>query len=110
MWSSGFEKLNKMALHMAGSRGIVDIDPRQVRVICDWSPMLPRDREQLVNEIVARDKSGHICQRMRWKPMATRAGQRYQRKLLHSSSTWNGSKKFKRPHSLSAVAAMVLIP
>ena len=60
MWSGGFEKLNKMALHMARIKGIVDIDPRQVRVICDWSPMLPRDREQLVNEIVARDKSGHI--------------------------------------------------
>lgn len=60
LWATGQERLNKIALHMAKVKNIIKTDVRNIRVISDWSPMLPRDREQLVNEMVLRDQAGHV--------------------------------------------------
>lgn len=62
-WSSALNKLNLMALHMARIKGIGNLgnaDPRLLHVSSDWAPMLPKDREQLVNEMALRDQAGHV--------------------------------------------------
>lgn len=57
-WTSGLNLLNRMALRIlaikeSASTGI-SIKHATLRMRQDWSPVLPRDREMLVNEVVAR--------------------------------------------------------
>lgn len=57
-WTTGLNLLNRMALRMLAikeseSTGIT-IAHATLRMRQDWSPVLPRDREMLVNEVVAR--------------------------------------------------------
>jgi hypothetical protein len=57
-WTTGLNLLNRMALRMlaikeSASTGI-SIKHATLRMRQDWSPVLPRDREMLVNEVVAR--------------------------------------------------------
>lgn len=39
---------------------LADIDLATVRITPDWAPVLPRDREQLTNELVMRASVGHV--------------------------------------------------
>jgi hypothetical protein len=57
-WTTGLNLINRMALRMLaikepGRTGIT-IEHASLRMKQDWSPVLPRDREMLVNEVVAR--------------------------------------------------------
>jgi hypothetical protein len=57
-WTSGLNLINRMALRMlsikeSASTGI-SIEHAALRMRQDWSPVLPRDREMLVNEVVSR--------------------------------------------------------
>jgi hypothetical protein len=57
-WTTGLNLLNRMALRMlaikeSATTGIT-IKHATLRMRQDWSPVLPRDREMLVNEVVAR--------------------------------------------------------
>jgi hypothetical protein len=57
-WTTGLNLLNRMALRMlaikeSANTGIT-IRHATLRMRQDWSPVLPRDREMLVNEVVAR--------------------------------------------------------
>jgi len=56
-WTSGLNLLNRMALRILAIKepdtGIT-IEHASLRMKQDWSPVLPRDREMLVNEVVAR--------------------------------------------------------
>ena len=64
MWTSPMEDLNRMALQMAMIKQIGDlagIDVARVTITPNWAPMLPRDRAELVNELVQRQGVGHIA-------------------------------------------------
>lgn len=53
-WTNAFIRLTKMMVKMAAyhKRGGLTVDMlRKVDIRCEWSPMVPRDREQLVNEM-----------------------------------------------------------
>jgi hypothetical protein len=57
-WTTGLNLLNRMVLRMlsikeSASTGIT-IKHATLRMRQDWSPVLPRDREMLVNEVVTR--------------------------------------------------------
>lgn len=63
LWTPSFEMINRMALQMAKLKGVAkldDIDVSKLSVIPSWAPMLPRDRAELVNELVMRQGVGHI--------------------------------------------------
>jgi hypothetical protein len=57
-WTSGLNLLNRMILRMLvikeGASTGMTIRHAALRIKQDWSPVLPRDREMLVNEAVAR--------------------------------------------------------
>jgi hypothetical protein len=61
-WSDGLASLNRKILLVAAQKGGYNIEPRQANyeVIPLWSPMLPRDREGLVNEVAVRAGGGLI--------------------------------------------------
>ena len=55
--------LNRMALQMAKVKRVGeldDLDVARVTITPNWAPMLPRDRAELVNELVQRAGVGHI--------------------------------------------------
>jgi len=54
-WTSGIILLNRMALRMLAIKGEVEItiEHATLRQKLEWSPVLPRDRETVVNEAVA---------------------------------------------------------
>jgi hypothetical protein len=57
------EKLNKMAVLMAVIKRVGDlggVDVSKIAITPQWSPMLPRDRTELVNELVQRASVDHI--------------------------------------------------
>ncbi|MBK7107502.1 MAG: phage portal protein [Ignavibacteriae bacterium] len=63
LWTPAFEKLNRMALQMAILKQVGKLDGLDVSKIAitpAWAPMLPRDRTELVNELVQRQGVGHI--------------------------------------------------
>ena len=57
-WTTGLNLLNRMALRMLAEKESaktgITIEHAILRIRQDWSPVLPRDREMLVNEVVAR--------------------------------------------------------
>lgn len=57
-WTTGLNLLNRMALRILAikepSLTGISIKHATLRMRQDWSPVLPRDREMLVNEVVAR--------------------------------------------------------
>lgn len=66
-WTDGLNQVADLALHMAATLGLkvagrgVDKDFRQmVDLAPDWLPMIPRDREAQVNEIILRLQTGAI--------------------------------------------------
>jgi hypothetical protein len=63
LWTSPMEKLNKMAVLMAVIKRVGDlggVDVSKIAITPQWSPMLPRDRTELVNELVQRASVDHI--------------------------------------------------
>lgn len=40
--------------------GLEDIEVSRLTAVPNWSPMLPKDRSELVNELVQRQAVGHI--------------------------------------------------
>lgn len=62
LWESALDRLMRMALHMAATKDLVSlpVPVRELAVHVQWPPMMPKDREQLVAEIIARDQAGHI--------------------------------------------------
>src|SRR5262249_17527527 len=53
-WENALVRFNKMIAKMAifhGVGGITEGHLQGIHMHCDWSPMIPRDREQMVNEI-----------------------------------------------------------
>jgi hypothetical protein len=63
IWTPAFERLNRMALQMAILKqvGKLDgLDVSKISVVPSWAPMLPRDRTELVNELIQRAGAGHI--------------------------------------------------
>lgn len=53
-WTNGLIRMNKMIAKIAimhGIGGITQEHVKDVRIFCEWSPMIPRDREQMVNEV-----------------------------------------------------------
>jgi hypothetical protein len=59
-WSTGLAVLNRIALHMMATKGHFAItkEMAKLRVKTKWFPILPRDREQLLNEVVNRIVNG----------------------------------------------------
>jgi len=57
-WTTGLNLLNRMLLRMLAikeqQKTGITIEHAVLRMRQDWSPVLPRDREMLVNEVVAR--------------------------------------------------------
>ncbi len=56
-WTTGLNLLNRMALRILAVKEPVQgitIKHASLRIKQDWSPVLPRDREMLINEVVAR--------------------------------------------------------
>lgn len=63
IWTPAFEMLNRMALQMAILKKVGNLDGldvSRISVVPTWAPMLPRDRTELVNELVQRAGVGHI--------------------------------------------------
>lgn len=63
LWTSALEKINRMALQMAVLKRVGDLDGinvSDISVTPVWAPMLPRDRTELVNELIQRAAVGHI--------------------------------------------------
>ena len=56
-WSIGLLKFNEILLKMMAMKGINNIVDTDVEIplVVEWKPMLPRDREQIINEIAIRD-------------------------------------------------------
>jgi hypothetical protein len=56
-WTAGLNLLNKMLIRMcieAVPEAGLQISHASLRTKLDWAPVLPRDREMLINEVVAR--------------------------------------------------------
>jgi hypothetical protein len=63
LWTSAMVDLNRMALQMGKIKridGLEDLDVAAVGITPNWAPMLPRDRAELVNELVQRAGVGHV--------------------------------------------------
>lgn len=63
-WTSGMNHTARMILEVAAEKGIEGIAPemlRNNRVWQEWAPVLPRDHEALVNELILRLNSGLIA-------------------------------------------------
>jgi hypothetical protein len=63
LWTSAMVDLNRMALAMGKIKridGLEDLDVAAVGITPNWAPMLPRDRAELVNELVQRAGVGHV--------------------------------------------------
>lgn len=58
-WSSGLITLAKILLKMAAVKKVYGVTEEMLNVslMVEWSPMLPKDREQLVNELAIRGKN-----------------------------------------------------
>lgn len=64
LWGPAMEDLNRMALQMAIIKQVGNLDALEVSKVTitpNWAPMLPRDRAELVNELVQRAGVGHIA-------------------------------------------------
>ena len=64
LWTSPMVDLNRMALQMAMIKRVGELDGldvARVTITPNWAPMLPRDRAELVNELVQRAGVGHIA-------------------------------------------------
>jgi hypothetical protein len=55
-WSTGLRAVNRMALKMMAVKGLMGITPEhaRMRLSSKWFPVLPRDREMLINELSVR--------------------------------------------------------
>jgi hypothetical protein len=55
-WSTGLRAVNRMALKMMAVKGLQGITPEhaRMRLSSKWFPVLPRDREMLINELSVR--------------------------------------------------------
>ena len=63
LWTSAMIDLNRMALQMAKIKrieGLEDLNVAGIGITPNWAPMLPRDRAELVNELVQRAGVGHV--------------------------------------------------
>jgi len=63
LWTQGLNHLDRKILRIAAEKGIGGITPemiRDVRIWQEWAPVLPRDHEQLVNELILRLNAGLI--------------------------------------------------
>ncbi len=64
LWGPPMEDINRMALLMAIIKQVGDLnglDVAKIAITPSWAPMLPRDRAELVNEMVQRAGVGHIA-------------------------------------------------
>lgn len=61
LWSTGLRVLHRMAFSMMAIKGVMDItdNDTKMRFTSKWYPVLPRDREQIVNELSVR-AANHI--------------------------------------------------
>jgi putative transposon-encoded protein len=62
-WTNALNRLNKMIIIMAATGeqdGITLDDLAMVNLHCEWSPMIPRDREQQVNEVTLMLQAGAL--------------------------------------------------
>jgi hypothetical protein len=64
-WGEGFNRVNWMILRMLIKRPVegINIPPdvkKRLELAPDWAPQIPRDREQLVNEVTLRLQSGSM--------------------------------------------------
>jgi hypothetical protein len=64
-WADSFNSLNRKAIIVAATRGGYDLYPRHAEyyTVPVWNPMMPRDREGLVNEVVLRKTNNIISTR-----------------------------------------------
>lgn len=56
-WTTGLNQIDRMILAIAAKQGINGVKPSQIqdiRIWQEWAPVLPRDREALVNEMILR--------------------------------------------------------
>ncbi len=63
LWTSAMVDLNRMALQMGKIKridGLEELDVARIGITPNWAPMLPRDRAELVNELVQRAGVGHV--------------------------------------------------
>jgi hypothetical protein len=63
LWTQGLNHLSRNILDIAAKKGIGGITPemvRDVRIWQEWAPVLPRDHEQLVNELILRLNAGLV--------------------------------------------------
>ncbi len=54
-WATGLEKLDRMILKLAAERNIWDVTPEMIkdtRIWQEWAPILPRDHDNLVNNLL----------------------------------------------------------
>ena len=61
LWTSGLDQVGRMILTIAAEKGIEGVtqaDIRDIRLWQEWAPMLPRDHDQLVNELILRLNAG----------------------------------------------------
>lgn len=55
-WSAGLDVFNSLLLRMMNVKKVAEVNEKhtQLRMRQDWYPILPRDRQELVNEVVQR--------------------------------------------------------
>jgi hypothetical protein len=63
LWTQGLNHLARKILEIAAKKGIEGVTPdmiRNVRIWQEWAPVLPRDHDQLVNELILRLNAGLV--------------------------------------------------
>jgi hypothetical protein len=62
-WTTGLNELNRLILLVSAEKGIGGIthdDIRDLKIYQEWAPILPQEREKLVNEMILRLNAGLI--------------------------------------------------
>lgn len=63
LWTTGLSQIARQILVIAAEKKLIPIDAKEIRkfrIWVEWAPILPRGREQLVNEMILRVNSGLI--------------------------------------------------
>jgi len=63
LWTTGLTQIARQILTIAAEKGLLPISLKQIRkfrIWQEWAPILPRGREQLVNEMIVRMNAGLI--------------------------------------------------
>lgn len=63
LWTTGLSQIARQILTIAAEKGLISIglkEIRKYRIWQEWAPILPRGREQLVNEMIVRLNAGLI--------------------------------------------------